>query len=58
MSQRKISMTNLNLVAKHSPKFNKPKTHRDKKKDYSRKVKYSYSYSNSSIQESYKYPDI
>ena len=45
-----------NLVAKHSPKLNKPKTHRDKKKDYSRKVKYSYS--NSSLQESYKYPDV
>lgn len=45
-----------NLVAKHSLKFNKPKTRRDKKKDYSRKSKYSYS--NSVVLESYKYPDV
>ena len=47
---------NNNLVAKHSLKFNKPKTHKDKKKDYSRKAKYSYS--NSIISEPHKYPDI
>lgn len=45
-----------NLVAKHSRKLNKPKVFKDKKKDYQRKEKYSYS--NSSIYESYKYPDI
>ena len=56
MSVNKTTKINLNLVAKHSPKFNKPKTHRDKKKDYTRKEKYSYS--NSSVYESYKFPDV
>lgn len=55
MSAIKIMKTN-NLVAKHSQNINKPKTHRDKKKDYSRKGKYSYS--NSVIQEYYKVSDV
>jgi hypothetical protein len=54
MSQRKISMTN--PVAKNMGKFNQSKVYRDKKKDYQRKEKYSYS--NSVVHESYKFPDI
>jgi|694.fasta_scaffold14282_25 hypothetical protein len=54
MSQRKISMTN--PVAKNMSKFNQSKVYRDKKKDYQRKGKYSYS--TSLVQESYKFPDI
>ena len=30
-----------NPVAKHSNKFNKPQTHRDRKNDYKRKSKHS-----------------
>jgi hypothetical protein len=45
-----------NPVAKNSIKINRPKTFRDKKKDYQRKEKYSYS--NSVVNEKYKSPDI
>ena len=45
-----------NPVAKVLNKINKPKTFRDKKNDYQRKPKYSYS--NSIVGEVYKFPDV
>jgi hypothetical protein len=54
MSATKISKTN--PVSKNMPKFNQAKVYRDKKKDYQRKEKYSYS--SSAIYESYKFPDV
>jgi len=46
----------VNPVAKNMGKFNQSKVYRDKKKDYQRKEKYSYS--NSVVHESYKFPDV
>ena len=54
MSVRKISKTN--PVAKNMSKFNQSRIYKDKKKDYQRKDKYTYS--TSAIYESYKSPDI
>lgn len=54
MSATKTTKTN--PVSKHMGKFNQARVYRDKKKDYQRKGKYSYS--TSAIYESYKSPDI
>ena len=54
MSVTKISR--INPVSKNMGKFNQSRVYRDRKKDYTRKEKYSYS--DSQVQEFYKYPDV
>ena len=54
MSATKISK--INPVAKNMSKFNQSRVYKDKKKDYQRKEKYTYS--NSYQEYNYKHPDI